>query len=168
MSSPNPVIADSSTLLAFAAISRLDLLAAVFPAVRIPPAVEREIAVSRSAPIQLMLHQLNEGAWMERIEISPEARVLAARYVRTVDAGESEVIALGKRLNLLVLIDDLAARRLAATEGLAVVGSLGILSACKREGIIERVKPVAQQMHIAGRFFSPALLREFFRQEGEE
>jgi predicted nucleic acid-binding protein len=162
------VIADTSGLKPFAEIGRLDLLATAFTELLVPPGVRREILARNSAPNMLLVDALRLGQTLQPLELSEGARIFIARYSTRVDPGESEVIALAKTHHLPVLMDDLDARLLAAGEGVAVVGSLGVLAYCKKSGVINQVKPVAEAMRLAGRFFGAALLRDFYRRMGEE
>jgi predicted nucleic acid-binding protein len=152
----------------FAEIGRLDLLATAFTELLVPPGVQREILARNSAPNMLLVEALRRGETLRPLDLPEGARTLIARYSTRVDTGESEVIALAKTNHLPVLMDDLDARLLAASEGVAVVGSLGVLAYCKNAGVVAQVKPVAEAMRMAGRFFSAALLRDFYRRMGEE
>ncbi len=167
VSRPIHVVGDSSALIAFAAIRRLDLLAAVFAGVQLPPAVHHEIAAANLAPNRLLLDAMGLNTWLQPVGLSDEMKILARLYEASVDRGEAEAIALAKISGKSVLLDDLAARRLAVSVDVAVLGSLGILKLCKAEGVIARTRPIAEEMRRVGRFFSATLLNDFYQQIGE-
>jgi predicted nucleic acid-binding protein len=80
-----------------------------------------------------------------------------------VGAGEREAIALALEMGAAELIlDDLAARRLAQSLLLVVIGSAGLLLRAKERGLIPRVRPLMQAMqavdfHISERVFTGIL-----------
>ena len=62
-------------------------------------------------------------------------------------AGEREAIALALELRATwLVIDDLAARRLAQSLDIPVVGSLGLLLKAKEEGLIPAIRPLMEAM----------------------
>ena len=87
------------------------------------------------------------------------SQIVAAR----LGAGEREAIALALEMGAAELIlDDLAARRLAQSLQLAVIGSAGLLLRAKEHGLIQRVRPLMQAMqdvgfHISERVFAGIL-----------
>ena len=67
-----------------------------------------------------------------------------------------------------VLLDDRLARRVALQLGLPVVGTLGVLIAAKRRGLLERVRPGLQRLRASGYFLSDAVFAEALRLAGEK
>jgi uncharacterized protein len=76
-----------------------------------------------------------------------------------LDLGEAEAIALAleKRADL-VLVDERLGRRAARALGLRVTGLLGVLAEAKRAGLIERVKPVIEDLQERAGFWISAEL----------
>jgi len=161
------VVGDSSVLIAFAAVDRLEILARVFPCIWVPPEVQREVRAADLPPNGRLREALVQGIFLRPVELSAEAEQLAGRYEAVVDRGEAEAIAVAKCMDRPVLIDDLPARRWARAEGVDYLGSLRVLSLGKEAGVILSVRPVAEAMRQEGRFFSRTLLDKFFRMEGE-
>lgn len=123
-----PVVSNSSPLIAFDQLGQLGLLEQLCSTVLIPPAVAREIG-----PLSL-------PTWItERALTQPVgARILKA----SLGAGESEAISLAIETNArLVILDDRPARRLAQAMSLPVIGTLGILLAAKRRGLLPAIRP---------------------------
>ena len=135
------VVSNSSPLIALTQIGRLDFLGRLHSQVLIPAAVASEIAPTMpSFPSWLAVRPL-----------------LMARRPDTVSgsigAGEHEVISLGLELSASRLIlDERPARRLAASLGFAVIGTVGLLLAAKDRGFLAKIKPELDQL-IAVRFF---------------
>jgi len=62
-------------------------------------------------------------------------------------AGEREAIALALEMQATeLLIDDLAARRLAQSLGIPIIGSLGLLLRAKQRGLVSAVRPLLETM----------------------
>ena len=146
-----PVVSDSSPLIALERIAHLHLLPALFEKVVIPSAVRLEVYGNRPLP-----------EWTEEIAIKQTLtpRMIAAR----LGLGESEAIALALELDAEeLLLDDLAARRLATSLGVPMIGTLGLLLRAKQHGLIPQVKPVLEALrqggfHISERMFDGILL----------
>ena len=65
-------------------------------------------------------------------------------------AGKDEIIG--------AVIDDLAARKCAASLGIPVIGTLGIVLRARRQGIIPAARPVVEDLLRGGMFLSRSLL----------
>ncbi len=150
-----PVVADASPLIAFQQIGQLSLLQAIFTEVIVPPAVAREIQPSvPSVP------------WIvER----PLAQAIAPLVLRaSLGAGESEALSLAMELHAdRLLVDERAARRAAGALGLGVIGTLGVLLAAKRKGLITEVRPLVDALLRQGFWVSPRLIRQALSAAGE-
>ncbi len=131
--SSQPVVSNSSPLIAFEQIDRPELLHELVGPLFIPAAVSHEIA-PMVAPDWIEVRALTQP-------VGP--RVLRA----SLGAGESEAISLAIEVEArLLLLDDLAARRLAQGLHLPIIGTLGLLLAAKRKGLLEAVKPCLDQL----------------------
>ncbi len=82
------------------------------------------------------------------IEIKPVSDKKYQRFLETqVDCGEASAIALATEYDdVLVLIDDLKARKLAKRLNLKITGALGVIFKAKQENVIEKVKPVIDKL----------------------
>lgn len=127
--SSQPVVSNSSPLIALEQIGRPELLRELFGQVVIPRAVRDEIGPTVSRP--------------DWIEVRALAQPLGSRVLRArLGPGESEAISLAIEVEArLLLLDDLAARRLALGLQLPIIGTLGLLITAKRKGLLEAVKP---------------------------
>lgn len=113
----------------------------------------------------------------------PTARALAAtRWLRTVEApetpprlqawdlgpGESAVLAWClENPGAQAIVDDLAARRCAATLGVPVRGTLGLVLIAKQRGEISAARPVLEELRQAGMYLSDAVLNRALKRVGE-
>jgi predicted nucleic acid-binding protein len=128
------IVSNTSPLIALAAIKQLELLRLLFERIVIPPAVRAEV---QNAPARAALEAAD---W---IIIQPPRDVFAVRLLgETLDAGESEAIVLAQELGAdWLLLDEHVARRKAASAGLHVVGTLGLLLMGKQAGHLPALKP---------------------------
>jgi hypothetical protein len=85
-----------------------------------------------------------------------------------LDAGEAAVIQLAIERSIPdVCIDEWRGRRAAASVGLRVTGSLGLLGRAKRIGLIPKVSPWVEKLAASGAYYHPDLLRDFLSAMGE-
>ena len=148
------IIADSGPLIALAIIGHLDLLRELYGRVLAPPAVWDEVTVQgRGLPGS---HEVSQLAWLE-IK-APEIPLLQALGI-LVDRGEAEAIALANALpDSTVLLDDARARRVAERFGIRRIGTLGILRRAKKVGLIEKVRPLVEQLRDKGIYMRQSLV----------
>ena len=132
--SSQPVVSNSSPLIAFEQIGQLELLHDLVGPVIIPTAVRHEVGAT-----------VSQTDW---IVVQAVTQPVASRVLRaSLGPGESEAISLTIELEArLLLLDDLAARRLALGLRLPIIGTLGLLLAAKRRGLLEAVKPCLDQL----------------------
>ena len=60
----------------------------------------------------------------------------------------------------LIIVDDLAARRCAATLGIPVRGTLGLVLTAKKRGVIPEARPVLEQLRQSGMYLSDRILSQ--------
>ena len=137
------IVSNTSPLIALDHLGELDLIPRVLGSgIVIPPAVE---------------HEFGAGRLPDWIEIGP--RVLQA----SLGAGESEALALALEAGAdLILLDDKAARRLAAALRQPFMGTLGFLLKAKEAGLIGEIRPKIEALralpfHIAPRLYEAVL-----------
>jgi predicted nucleic acid-binding protein len=139
-------VLDSSALIIFHQIDRLDLLRVLFEEFIAPPAVAREIAPSL-------------GALPHWVTVRQPATIPG--LAESLDPGEREAIALAAMFDAdVVVLDELAGRRTARRLGLNVIGSAGLLVRARRLGLIDAVQPELDAMILKGLFVSRRLYRE--------
>jgi predicted nucleic acid-binding protein len=158
------VVADTSPLVAFAKLDRLDLLGLLFAEVLIPPTVERELTAKRSTESRRL--QLAIGTLLQVTE--PPAFVPVVRDVTlNLDAGESEAIALAFNRGLGLVVDDRLGRHAASRLRIPVVGSVGIDLEARRRGYLPLITPVFVELRRFGYWLSDDLIASAVAVAGE-
>jgi predicted nucleic acid-binding protein len=154
------IIANSTPLINFAAIRRLDILEQLFGKIVIPKAVEDELLEKgkyhRSA-IEIRRRWFEKAMYLETIEVTNI--ILCQTLVMEIDAGEAEaiVLALEHRPQWL-LIDETEGRQIAKSYGIPIIGSLGCLVEAKRSKIISEIKPLLDIMQTEAHFWINPIL----------
>ncbi len=159
------IISNATPLIAFSRIGRLDLLRETLaePLV-IPAAVASEISdYEKGEPGSI---DLTPETWIQTRSVQDELQV--SLLLPTLDRGEAEVIALGlEQQARLVLLDELAGRKVAESLGLRITGSVGVLIRAKQLGEITTIKPLLEHMVREGLYFSQRFLDAVLHQVGE-
>lgn len=166
------VVSDTSPARALHHLGLLDVLQRIYGTVIAPPAVWGELFAPRGRFPVLDLRTLPYftirppagGA-----AVSRALGLLDPGLAASLDAGETEVIALALELRAdLVLVDEASGRLAARRLGLVVTGTLGVLLKAKGAGRIARVRPLIDELKGGlGFFVAPALYAEVCRLAGE-
>lgn len=142
------VVADTSVILVLAKIGLLHLLRDLHGQVVIPVSVVAEAlddAYAESTENRGIRDAIGAG-WLT-VEGDPDADTQFAALGR----GERAVIALALATSAsLVLIDDWDARRVAASVGLRVSGTVAVLAVAKRDGRIGTTVRLAERLREVG------------------
>ncbi|MES9902264.1 MAG: DUF3368 domain-containing protein [Sedimenticola sp.] len=161
------LVSNTGPIIALAKLDRLDLLKATgFQRVCIPRSVYKELLGKvgpESATIDAAVEDfIKVGTISHRIETVEQATL-------EIDQGERDVIRLGAVIggDAEILLDDQAGRRAARKLGLAITGTVGLLIAAKRNGAIEQVLPMLEEMRQKGYWLSDALLAQVREMVGE-
>ena len=86
----------------------------------------------------------------------------------TLDSGEASAIALAIELDgVLLVVDDLKARKEAIRLGLKIIGTLGILYKGKVTGLIPFIKPYLDKLQQEGFRIAPKIVTELLNRAGE-
>ena len=157
------VVSDSSPLIALAAINSLDLLRALYGSINIPDEVFNEVVVRGRYPATAIANT----PWITRRTVKDVQQVAQFRDAG-LDQGESEAITLALELPAsLLLVDELAARKIARQHGLAITGVVGVLIDAKDSGLIVAIKPLFGKLVAAGFYCSPRLIAQALELTGE-
>ena len=149
------IITNASPLIAFERLQHLDLLRHLFGELHIPTAVQQEVFENQTVPTWIATHSLSQPI---------SQKILAAR----LGAGESETIALSLEMTPdYVLLDDLAARRLAQSFSLNVLGVVGLLLLARQRALLSEIRPLLDDLLAANFRISEALYIFALTQAGE-
>lgn len=151
------VVSNSTPLINFATIDRMDILHALYGNMLIPEAVWDEIVVKglnhAASP------RVKKLEWIQRRQVKPDnfLKMLKAK----LDDGEAEAIALSKEIKAdLVLLDEKSARDVARTLNLEFMGTIGCLLLAKRLGIISNFRHILDQIRTEANFWIDKTLYE--------
>jgi predicted nucleic acid-binding protein len=157
-----PVVVNSTPLVAFWSIGRLDVLRGLFREIMIPPAVRDEFLSTEKETRRKTLH---DESWIRVVALENQNR--AAVYAG-LDEGEAQVLVLAEEQNAsLVLIDERKARRYAERLKLPLSGTLGVLLLAKEEGIIPSISPLLKAIQEAGLYLHEELVQQVLKMAGE-
>jgi predicted nucleic acid-binding protein len=127
------VVADTSPVHYLILIEQVSILPTLYPRVMIPPAVLTELQHA-SAPNLVRRWAQDPPDWLEICR----PQLLLPVASKGLDAGEMEAIALaGQMSNCELAIDERRGRRAAMEQGLQVIGTLGLLRAASRDGMLD-------------------------------
>jgi len=82
--------------------------------------------------------------------------------------GETSVLAWSSHNpGTVIIVDDLAARRCAASHGISVRGTLGLVLTAKKRGMIPEARPVLEKLRQSGMYLSDRILNQALALIGE-
>jgi predicted nucleic acid-binding protein len=150
---PKTVIADTSCFIVLEKINELSLLNKIYREVITAP----EIATEFKKPLP------------DRISIIETKNKLVQRELEAkIDVGEASAIALGLEIpNCSIILDDLKARKIAASLKLDFTGTLGVIVKAKQLNLIDSVKPIIRKLREAGLRFSEEIEKDILNQAKE-
>ena len=147
-------VADASPLCYLVLIGEIDLLPQCFSQVLVPQAVVAEL-LHDDAPAAVRAWASNLPGWICFKENPP----LATTGMEKLQAGEQAAILLAESMKVdVILLDEKAARRVAAGRGLRVTGLLGVLGEAATRGLVE-LAPAIGRLRTTSFRASPALLK---------
>lgn len=147
-------VADASPLCYLVLIGEIELLPGIFSRVLVPHAVITEL-LHENAPEAVRAWASNLPAWI-CVRENPH---LATAGLERLQPGEQAVILLAESVKAdIILLDEKAARRVAADRGLRVTGLLGVLGEAATRGLVE-LAPAIDILRTTSFRSSPALLK---------
>lgn len=150
---PKIVISDSSILIIFHKIKEFSILQKVYGELITTPEIINEFG--EDIPDWIKILSVKDRKYQELLETQ-------------VDVGEASAIALAAEYDeVLLLLDDLKAWKLAARLKLKVTGTLGIISKAKQLLIIKQVKPLIDKLLVTDFRLSDDIVEEFMKLNNE-
>lgn len=126
------VISDTSTLILFHKIDKLTLLQQVYKELITTPEVAEEFG--EDLPDWINIQKVSDKKYQYFLETQ-------------VDSGEASAIALSIEYDdVLLLLDDLKARKLAIQLNFKITGVLGVIHKAKQMSIIDKIKPLIDEL----------------------
>ncbi|MEX0805150.1 MAG: DUF3368 domain-containing protein [Candidatus Binatia bacterium] len=154
---------NASPLIFLSRAGLLDMLKLEGEEIVIPRSVAEEI--QRRGADDLTVQAIEKVPWLTVIEAPP-----ISDTIRAWDLGEGEntVLAWGHtNPGTVIIVDDLAARRCAATHGIPVRGTLGLILTAKKRGLIFQARPVLENLRQSGMYLSDRVLNQALALVGE-
>lgn len=135
------VVADSSPLISFAVLGKLELLTNIFDDIVVPKAVFDEVVIPNKPYYDSLKGFLTNKIEFVKNEIGVKL------LLKEVELGESETIILALEKKICnVLMDDYKGRRIAEINGLYPIGTIGVLLQAKKLGFIKEIKPLLAEL----------------------
>ena len=159
------IISNTTPLINFAEIGRMDVLHALFGDLVRTPTVRDELT-SKS---ELFPNAAQVPVLPRILLLAPADQLLVKGLAHRVHRGEAECLALAmEHPDALLLLDDLAAREIAVTNGLLHTGTLGCVAKARQQGLSPAVAPVLRELRTKARFWiSDRLAERILRDFGE-
>lgn len=155
------VVSDSGPIFSLAIVNQLHLLDELFEEIYVPKAVWDEITLHKTVSHYKRIFDF----FQFKVKHISKDNVLSF----IMDYGESEAVTLYKEIDAdLLLIDDKKARMLAENLGIECIGTLGILSKARSEGLIQELRPIFEAFIKAKRYYSTKLLNTVLHYHDEE
>jgi predicted nucleic acid-binding protein len=149
----NIVISDTSTLILLHKINEFDLLKGVYGKLITTPEIADEFG-----------EQLPDWITVQSVKDEKYKKLLETQ----VDRGEASALALASEFeDVLLLLDDLKARKLASKLMLKTTGTLGIIHKAKQMAIIPKVKPLIDKLLLTNFRISNEVVNEILRLNDE-
>jgi predicted nucleic acid-binding protein len=143
---PEIVISDTSTLIIFQKIDRLDILHSIYGDLSTTPEIAEEFGLPLPEWVKVK---------------SVKDKKYQSFLVTQVDRGEASAIALASEYeDVLLILDDLKARKLAKKLNFKITGTLGIIHKAKQMSVIEKVKPVVDDIQKTNFRISDKIVKE--------
>ena len=155
------VISDTTPLISFLKIKRLDLLKTLFEIVQIPKSVFAELTENIKYRDEAEI--IKNSMFIHVIDDIDENYVSLLRRSAGLDLGESEAIYLAdnKKADLL-LMDEARGREVAIRMGIKIMGTIGILGLAYEASLIskEEIKQAIEILRDSGRHISERLYEQ--------
>ncbi len=155
------VISDTTPIISFLKINRLDLLERIFGLVQIPRGVFTEL--TENPKFQDEAEIVKKSDFIQVIEDIDDNYVSLLRRSTGLDLGESEAIYLSDRGKAdLLLMDEIRGREVAMRMGIKIMGTLGVLGLAYEDKLIskEEIKTAIDILRDAGRHISERLYKQ--------
>jgi predicted nucleic acid-binding protein len=159
------VLSDASPLIGLSRVDGLQWLGPLFGQVFLPIEVHSELFAKKDSPdhecIEKALSDGTLNVWPDPSPQDPELWGL--------DEGEAACIriALSQPNEALLLMDELAGRRLAQEHGLRVAGTAAVIGLAKRGALISSAREVFAKLHASDFRIAPQVIRQVLEAVGE-
>lgn len=158
-------VSDTSPLIFFSKINKLEVMRQIFYQINIPKEVANEIQGKQDAAAEEIL----KANWIVTREVKNSSLVNALTQEYGHDKGEVEAVILSRELGAnLLIVDDSAGRDLAMSYQIKITGTLGVLSVAKQTGLITKIRPLIRELLLNHNYrISASVLLSVLRKSNE-
>ena len=150
---PKIVISDTSTLILFHKIDEFNLLQKVYGKLITTPEIAEEFG--EKLPDWIQIQSVSDKKYQDFLETQ-------------VDYGEASAIALATEFDdVLLLLDDLKARKLAVRLNFKITGALGVIHKARQMSIIDKVRPFIDKLLLTDFRIADNIIEEILRLNNE-
>jgi predicted nucleic acid-binding protein len=150
---PKVVISDTSTLILFHKINEFSLLQKVYGELITTPEIAEEFG--EKLPDWIKIQSVSDKKYQYFLETQ-------------IDYGEASAIALATEYDdVLLLLDDLKARKLATQLNFKITGALGIIHKAKQMSIVDKVKPFIDKLLLTDFRVAENIIEEILKLNNE-
>ncbi len=154
------VVSDAGPLISLGRLNLLPLLGQLFSEVQVPGAV---IAECMARPGNIDTHRIQ--AALDSGLLNP--CVATPLDLPELDPGECEAISRALEIGGALLVDERAARARAASLGLVVTGTLGVLVRARRRGLVGPLLPLIDELRAGGQRLGRQAVSQALQAVGE-
>jgi len=159
----DPAVVNASPLILLAAADLSDLLALAGQPLLVPQAVAEEI--NAVGPQDATVVLLRQASWLTIVQPSATPSIIESW---DLGPGESAVLTWAyTHPRIIAILDDLAARRCAASVGIPTRGTLGLVLIARQRGVISQARPIVERLRQAGMYLSDDVMNRALGLIGE-
>ena len=160
------VVSNTTPIIAFAKINRLEILEYLFGRIYISEGVYKELISNKKFIFEI--EQITKSSFIITKEVKNRLAVELVQKMHGLNIGESESIILFKELGGdLLIMDEKKGRKVASSLDIKLTGTLGILLKAKQEGIIIELKPLLEKLIESNIRISHKLYKEILKSANE-
>jgi len=156
------VVSNTTPLLSFIKLNRLDILKKVYKEIFIPEAVYHELEKGKDK----YYRNISDESWIKIVKVKNKS--LIKQLEKDLDKGEAEAIALSIEISAdLLLIDEKLGRKKAQEKGIKITGTIGVLLKAKKRGIVKEVRPLIYELIEKGNYYKESFVKLVLKHAGE-
>lgn len=156
------VVSNTTPIISLLKIGKLEILKDLYQELFIPYEVYLEIEAGKHKEYYT---DLSKVEWIRIVKIQNEKSLL---FFLDLDKGEAEAIVLAQETNAdLIILDETLGRFHAKHIGLIVTGTIGILLKAKENCIIDKIKPILNELSQKGIWLSEQLIKQTLTKASE-